>query len=149
MTDHPLPAPALVKVGSVASLALGGVFVLMAVFISLGFGDTAALTSSSLGSWAIPFWCVANFLGGTLLVIIGWGMRKRQPWARPLAVLFWAFNGLLAGVQAVLEAPTGTFRFGFVWLGGLAIAAWYFYVKSDVVSYYEELANKVNNERTA
>ena len=146
MSDHALAAPALVKVGSVASLAFGAIFLTMAVFISLGFGDTTALTNSPLGSWAIPFWCVSSFLGGTLLLITGWGMRKRQPWARPLAVLFWVVNGLLAAVQAVLEARRGTFRFSFVWLGGLAIAAWYFYIKRGVVRYYQELANEANDE---
>jgi len=149
MTDYVLPAPALVKLGSVVSLVFGGAFVLMAILISLGFGDTTALTNSPLGSWAIPFWCLAAFLGGALLLITGWGMRKRQPWARPLAVLFWVVNGLLAGVQAVLEARTGTFQFSFLWLGGLGIAAWYFYMKSDVVRYYQELAKKEENERAA
>jgi len=144
-----VPTPSLVRFGSVASLIVGAIAILLAILVSMGFGDTSRLSSSALGSWALPFWCISALLTGVLLVAIGYGMRKRQRWSRRLVVLFWVVNGLLAGIQTLLEARTGQFHFSLLWLGGLAIATWYFYFKGNVVRYYQSLAQEVGDVRSA
>jgi hypothetical protein len=131
--------PTLIRLGSVPAVVVGSSLLVVALVVSLGWGDTSALTRSPLGNAAIPFWCLSASLSGTLLLASGWGMLRRQRWARPVAVIFWMAAGLEAGVEAALEARSGQFTFSFIWLMGLAIAVWYFYFKRDVVRYYQEL----------
>ena len=146
-----IPAtPSLVRIGGVASLIFGGIYIFFAVLSSLGVADTSALSSSPLGSSAVPFFSVSVFLKGVLLVGIGYGLRKRKPWARPLVVLFWVFSGLLAAAGALLAARTGEkFFVSFLWLIGLAGAIWYFYVKGNVVRYYRSLPQGAGDGRSA
>jgi hypothetical protein len=147
--DQVRVTPTLVRIGSVVSLAFGGLFFLMAFLVSIGRGDTSALADSALGRWAIPFWCLSSALMGALLLVIGYGMRKGESWARPLAVLFWVVSGALGVVRFLLELRVGPSTFSLLWVPGFVIAAWYFYFKGNVVQYYKSLKQKELESRAA
>jgi hypothetical protein len=135
--------PTLMKVGGALSLFCGGLMVLVATVVSLGGGDLSGLRDTPFGGWAIPFWGIGTLLTGTLLLMIGWGIRARRSWIRPVIVVFWLFLGLQSILALVLATrKRQSWEVDFSWLLCLGFAVWYFYRKRNVVSYFESLSRQ-------
>jgi hypothetical protein len=132
--------PSLLKIGIGLSFATGGIFCFAAIAFSLGLGDSSAI--DRLGRWATPVWTSAMFLLGSILVLIGVGLRTRAPWSRPLMMGFWAVLALtnIAGlIVQFRNHGSSRWEADLTALFALPVAAWYLFVKENVVAYYEEL----------
>jgi hypothetical protein len=70
-------------------------------------------------------------VSGALLLTIGFGIRNRKRWARPLILAFW----LLEGALNVLAYVRGG-QARLLWAPFLLFSGWYLYRKQNVVGYF-------------
>ena len=144
--------PTLIKIGSVLSPALGCLQIALAMTRSFGFPDALPLIGPPRGTWLFAAWNVACLVAGVLLVSIGYAFWKDLAWARPVVMVFWSLQALLAIAATFLTAgqpfggPVGIQErgcsFDFTWIIGMAFAGWYFYTKPNVAAYYDQLERR-------
>ncbi len=77
---------------------------------------------------------------GIMMAGISWSILKARPWSRHLVMAFWLF--MLA--TAFIEVSPEEGRAGAMMLPAalLILSGMYFYLKQNVVAYYEEIAKK-------
>ena len=128
---EPVKRPALLRAGMVLSFAVGALAVVSAIPAAAGFGGFSRLRDAPLGSWGLPVLGMLMLVSGALLLIIGFGIRDRKRWARPLILAFW----LLEGALNVIGYVRGD-QARLLWAPFLLFSGWYLYRKQNVVGYF-------------
>ena len=123
--------PALLRVGMVLSFGVGTLAVVSALLFAAGFVDLSRLRDTPWGSWGLPVWGMLMLVCGALLLTIGFGIRDRKRWARPLILAFWLLEGALNVIGFV---RSGQARL--LWVPFLLFSGWYLYKKQNVVGYF-------------
>jgi hypothetical protein len=131
--------PALLRFGGGFSYFVGGLSVLGSIMASLGLADTSAFRDSPFGSWALPVWGANLLFFGGLLLVIGYGIGKGRPWARPAIVCFWALQGLESLAWFAFGDHSKPQTLGCTWVLFLGVALWYLYGKKNVARYFDAL----------
>ena len=128
--------PFCIQIGMFCSF-FAGAFCLLMTFLVFSAGPAVSfyindqqVTREYFASHALP----PIIIAGGILLTIWYGFWKERPWSRHLVMVFW----LLPLVFLFAVYPNG---FAIVELMiHVAIAWWYFYLKSNVVDYYRGLA---------
>ena len=68
---------------------------------------------------------------GALLLTIGFGIRDRKRWARPLILAFWLVEGALNVIGFVRGGQARL-----LWVPFVVFSGWYLYKKQNVVGYF-------------
>ena len=129
--DPSVKGPALLRAGMVLSFAVGALAVVAAIPAGAGLGKFARLRDTPLGSYGLPALGMLMLVSGALLLTIGFGIRDRRRWARPLILAFW----LLEGALNVAEYVRGG-QARLLWAPFLLLSGWYLYGKQNVVGYF-------------
>ena len=123
--------PALLRIGMLLSFGIGGLAVVSAILAAAGVGDFSKLRDTPWGSWGlVPVFGVLLVLGA-LLIAIGFGIRGRRRWARPLILALWLFEGAMNVIGFVRSGQAYL-----LWVPFLLFSGWYLYKKQNVVGYF-------------
>lgn len=123
--------PALLRAGMVLSFAVGALAVVSAIPVATGLGGFSRLRDAPWGSWGPQVLGMLMLISGALLLTIGFGIRDRKRWARPLILAFW----LLEGAWNVIGYVRGD-QARLLWAPFLLFSGWYLYRKQNVVGYF-------------
>jgi hypothetical protein len=123
--------PALLRVGMVLSFGVGALAVASAIPVAAGFRDLSRLRDTPLGSWGLPGLVMLMLASGALLLTIGFGIRDRKSWARPLMLAVWVLEGALNVIGYVRGGQARL-----LWVPFLLFSGWYLYGKQNVVGYF-------------
>jgi hypothetical protein len=115
----------------VLSFAVGALAVVSGILAAAGFGEFSRLRDTPLGSWGLPVLGFVMLVSGALLLTIGFGIRDRKGWARPLILAFWLLEGALNVVGYVRGGQARL-----LWAPFLLFSGWYLYRKQNVVGYF-------------
>lgn len=123
--------PALLRAGMVLSFGVGALAVVSAIPAAAGLGKFSRLRETPLGSWGLPVLGMAMLVSGALMLAIGFGIRDRKRWARPLILAFWLVEGAL---NVIAYFRGGQVRL--LWAPFLLFSGWYLYGKQNVAGYF-------------
>jgi len=115
----------------VLSFAVGALAVVSSFLLAAGLVDLSGLRDTPWGSWALPVPGMVMLVAGTLLLAIGFGIRGRKRWARPLILAFWLFEGALNVVAFIRRGQAAV-----LWIPFVLFSGWYLYKKQNVVGYF-------------
>ena len=126
------------KVGTVGSAFWGAFMVLMSVLALLGVRPITDSEGRPLDLVANQALSLGVLPVGTMLIVVAYAFWTERLWSRHIATAFWLVIGSMSLVMTFFGENSEIARVPYIlWSAGSTIgAAWYFYMKGNVVQYF-------------